>query len=254
MGFFRLLLLKHYFLIITSQLIANHMTEDVYGKALHDFYTHGHADELILHTSYGDIESMPIDWFFRDEEDFPELERIALGNARGSTLDMGSGTGSHAVYLHEQGIDVWAMDSSLYCVHIMQQRGLTQVKHQSLWDPDHQRYDTILMLMNGIGLVGDLEGLSHFLEMAKSSLRPGGSILFDSSDLSYLYPDQDIMQHPDLGEIQYQYEYQGIRGDAFSWLYIDFTSMLKMAQAAGWRVRLLYEDPHAQYLASLSLY
>jgi hypothetical protein len=226
---------------------------DVYGKALYDYYSQGHAEELILHTSYGETEHMPVDWFFRDEEDFPELERIALGAVRGKTLDIGAGTGSHAIYLYENGIDVWVMDSSAYCVMIMKERGLSQVKHQSVWLADGQRYDTLLMLMNGIGLVGTIDGLIRFLDIAKSYLNPGGCLLFDSSDLSYLYPDHDIMQKPELGEISYQYEYCGQLGEPFTWLYVDFTNLQRLARNAGWKARLLYEDPYAQFLAKLTL-
>lgn len=228
--------------------------DDVYGQALYDFFQHGQAEKLVLHTSYGLVEKMPVDWFFREEEDFPELERIALGKVKGKTLDIGAGAGSHAVYLYDRGFDVFAMDTSRYCAKIMKQRGLPNVLHQSVWHPIHQRYDTILMLMNGIGLVGDIPGLKRFLDLAKDLLKPGGHILFDSSDLSYLYPDKNIYEHPDLGIIQYQYKYRAIAGEPFFWLYIDFATLERIASDQGWKARLLYEDSYAQYLGSLSLY
>ena len=44
-----------------------------------------------------------------------------------------------------------------------------------------------LLLMNGIGLCATLEGLQHFLQHAKGLLQAGGQLLFDSSDVAYLY-------------------------------------------------------------------
>jgi len=248
------LLQQVFFLFKNYPMSRDEFADDVYGKALYDYYQHGQAEALILHTSYGLKENMPVEWFFRDEEDFPELERIALGKVRGTTLDIGAGVGSHALNLYQRGINVCVMDNAWHCAKIMEQRGLPNVLHQSVWHPVYQRYDTILMLMNGIGLVGDISGLKRFLDLAKGMLKPGGQILFDSSDLSYLYPDKNIYQHPDLGIIRYQYKYRGMAGEPFLWLYIDFATLTYIASDKGWKARLLYEDPYAQYLASLSLY
>lgn len=227
-------------------------TSDVYGLALYDYYRYGKADELKLHTSYGEIEVMPVDWFFRDEGDFPELERIALGMAQGATLDIGAGAGSHAVFLYDKGVAIHTLDTSDYCVKIMRERGLPNVLHQSVWQPLPRRFDTLLLLMNGIGLVEDLSKLRSFFKIAHDRLNPGGRILLDSSDLSYLYDDQDVFARPELGKIQYQYEYRGVKGAKFSWLYVDFRTLKQIAEEEGWNARLIFEDTYAQYLAYLS--
>jgi hypothetical protein len=227
--------------------------DDVYGRALYEYYSSGKAASLLLHTSYGEKEKMPVDWFFRDEEDFPPIEMSALAQCRGKVLDIGAGVGSHAVYLHEMGLEVETMDNSAYCVRIMQERGLSNVWYQSIWQKLEQQYDTLLLLMNGIGIVGKLEGLRKFLHSARDLLLPGGQILFDSSDLTYLYPEMDIHQHPYLGEITYQYEYRKKKGQPFQWLYIDPKNMEKYAHEAGWDMEILLHDHNDQYLARLSL-
>ena len=229
----------------------HHEYEDVYGRALYDYYSSGEAATLYLHTSYGILEEMPVDWFFRDEEDFPSLEWKALKLAQGKTLDIGAGVGSHAVYLNNKGIDVWALDNSPYCAKVMKARGLNQVLCQSIWDSLPNSYDCLLLLMNGIGIVNDIEGLRKFLRLASKILNPGGSILFDSSDLTYLHPDLDITLFPYLGEVLYQYEYKGQKGQAFSWLYIDPKTMRKFANEAGWSMEVIYTDDKDQYLARL---
>lgn len=229
----------------------SYRTSDVYGQALYDYFQQGEADKLILHTSYDRVEEMPVDWFFRDEEDFPPLEMTALEACRGKILDIGAGVGSHAVFLYEMGKEVHCLDQSTLCVEIMKARGLNPVYQQSLWEPLPHRYDTILMLMNGIGIVGNIEGLRKFLRIAHSLLLPGGQIIFDSSDLSYLYPDIRHSYNPYQGEISYQYEYKGMKGQWFSWLYIDPASMQKVAEEEGWKLRILAEDHNDQYLGKL---
>jgi len=224
---------------------------DVYGRALYDYFLNGKAENLYLNTSYGEVEEMPVDWFFRDEEDFPELEVRALNAASGKILDVGAGVGSHAIYLHEQGKNVDALDLSPFCIEIMKQRGLSQVYHQSFWEPLPTKYYTLLLLMNGIGIVNNLEGLRKFLTQAKEWLLPGGQILFDSSDLSYLYDDIKLNQYPYKGEIQYQYQYRGQKGEWFSWLYVDQQTMSRFASEAGWHMQILTEDNNDQYLARL---
>lgn len=224
---------------------------DVYGRALHDYYRRGYASKLKLYTSYGKREIMPVDWFFREEEDFPELEWKALEKVKGSVLDIGAGAGSHAVYLADHGYEVHTLDSSAFCARIMRERGLPFVYQQSLWEPIDKRFDTLLMLMNGIGLVGRLEGLRHFLAYSRRLLRPGGQIIFDSSDLSYLYPEQKLSLYPYLGEIYYMYEYQGKKGRPFNWLFIDPQTMKKYAAESGWKMNIIFEDSQEQYVAVL---
>ncbi len=232
--------------------ILSTSSTDIYGKALYDYFTQGEASPLLLHTSYNVVEEMPVDWFFRDDEDFPPLELHALEAAHGNILDIGAGVGSHAVYLHDQGKAVSCLDSSPYCIDIMKQRGLPLILEQSIWDGMEQQYDTLLLLMNGIGIVGTLEGLRKFLQLAHQWLLPGGQILFDSSDLSYLYEDIKLSLHPYQGEIRYQYEYQGNKGEWFSWLYIDAHTMKMYAEEAGWKMQVLEEDANDQYLARLT--
>lgn len=226
-------------------------SSDVYGLALYEYFIHGEAAPLYLHTSYEVVEEMPVDWFFRDEEDFPALELRALETAHGKILDIGAGAGSHAIALYEQGKEVHVLDHSLYCTQIMRSRGLSKILCQSIWKAVPEKYDTLLLLMNGIGIVGTLEGLRKFLLQAHDWINPGGQILFDSSDLSYLYEDIKVQQYPYKGEIQYQYEYQGKKGEWFSWLYIDTQNMRKIARECGWKMEILEEDHNDQYLAYL---
>lgn len=231
------------------------MHRDVYGEALDDYFIH-HEEKfpLVLHSSYGDQDEMPVEIFFRDAADFPELEFIGLSLCDGRVLDVGAGVGSHSLYLQERGFTVDALEISQTACHIMQQRGVQQVICADFYQYQGQHYDTLLFLMNGIGIAGDIDGFKKLLEHSKSLLTEKGQLIFDSSDISYLYQDYNIKKPAHyFGEIQYQYEYKGQRGNLFKWLYLDQNLLIKMAHEMGWVVQILYEDENDQYLVRMEL-
>lgn len=228
------------------------MAPDVLGSALHDYFLGNTHDKLMLHTSYGDLEEMPIDVFFREPEDFPELEHIALALCDGRTLDVGAGAGSHALYLQERGFDITALELSPLAGSVMHRRGVRNVLQGNFFNYHEGSYDTLLFLMNGIGLAGTVAGLSTLLQHCRALLRKGGQLLFDSSDISYLYADGSVEKpHGYQGEIHYQYEYKGLTGEPFNWLFIDQEMLTRIARAEGWVVQVVFEDGNDQYLARM---
>ncbi len=229
------------------------MHEDIYGKALLNFARGKNGGTLMLHTSYGDTEEMPIEIFFREDNELSELEEIALALCDGKVLDVGAGAGIHTLYLQKQGIQVEALDISKRACKCMKIRGVTHPIHHDFFTlPPTSKYDTLLLLMNGIGLAGELKMLKNTLQQAEKLLNPGGQILFDSSNIQYLYEDYGI-EKPKyyFGEIEYQYEYKGERGIPFKWLFIDQESLIKIADEENWLIQFLYEDENDQYLVRM---
>lgn len=229
------------------------MHRDVYGEALAEYFEKEElSSPLLLHSTYGDIEEMPVEVFFRDSEDFPELEFIALSLCDGKVLDVGAGVGAHALYLQEKNFDVTALEISQTACNIMQQRGVQKIVQQDFFDLADQQYDTLLFLMNGIGLAGSLDGFRELLAHSKKLLSEKGQLLFDSSDISYLY-DEFRIQRPEyyFGEIGYQYEFNGIKGEPFKWLYLDQKTLIKVAHEEGWVVQILFEDENDQFLVRM---
>ena len=225
---------------------------DVFGNALTDFYLHGEADTLWLHNSYSDIEEMPVDIFFRTEDEMPPLEHYALSRCYGDVLDVGAGVGSHALILQELGHKVTAIDISASAVKIMQQRGVKNAIVQEFFTTT-EKYDTLLFLMNGIGLTGTLPGFVDFLQKAKNLIHPDGQLLFDTSDISYLYEDLEKPKNQYFGEVNFCYEYKGQKGNWFNWLYLDQETLAHTAHQNGWKLDVLFEDEDDQYLARLKL-
>lgn len=225
---------------------------DLFGNALSDFYLNGNAETLWLYNSYGGPEEMPIDIFFRNEEEMPTLEHKALSLCYGSVLDVGAGVGSHSLILQELGFDVTAIDISPNAVDIMKQRGVKKAFEQDIFTST-QKFDTLLFLMNGIGLTKSLKNFRSFLDKAKELINPDGQLIFDSSDISYLYEAISEPTHDYFGEVGYCYEYKGQRGTWFNWLYIDQSNLIRIAKEKGWNCEIIFEDDQDQYLARLKL-
>jgi len=227
---------------------------DVYGEALNDYYNKQFTEDLILHTNLSETEEMPIDLFFRGEDDFPDQELIALALCDGKVLDVGAGAGSHSLYLQERGMDVTALEISPQACEIMKLRGVKSIIQEDIFTYHQDKYDTLLFLMNGIGLAENIEGLKRLFEHCKTLLNPGGQLLFDSSDISYYY-NAGLQKPTDhyYGEINFQYEYKGQKGKPFGWIYIDQDELIKIGNSMGWVVQILDEDDHYQYLVRMEL-
>lgn len=229
------------------------MNRDVYGEALHDYFQDGAlSSPLMIHNTYGEPEEMPVEAFFRTAEEFPELEFIALSLCDGKVLDVGAGAGAHALYLQQQGFDVSALDVSAIACRIMQQRGVQQVVHGDILELQDQRYDTLLFLMNGIGLAKTVDGFRELLAHCKTLLTAQGQLIFDTSDISYLYEDYKVPRPTHyFGEIGYRYAYKGQHGDPFKWLYLDQETLIGIAHEENWVVQILFEDETDQYLVRM---
>lgn len=226
---------------------------DVSGAALHDYFWGKRPGKLWIINQYGPKEAMPVAIYFRQYNDMPLLEQTALQHCKGKVLDIGAGAGSHALWLQQKRLDVTAIDTSAKAVEVMQHRGVKNALHQNIFNYTHAAFDTLLLLMNGIGLVNTIPGLKLFLQHAKQLLSPGGQLLFDSSDVAYIYDGKQLPLQHYYGEIAYRYEYKKQKTDWFTWLYIDKQLLRAIAVAEGYTVKMLAEDEYGQYLVRLKL-
>lgn len=233
--------------------------KDPMGAAIADYYKNNRASKLRVFSSQFDEDEIPVPQLFRTFEEMPPLEQTALNLAQGRILDCGAGSGCHALALQQMGKDVQAIDISPLSVEVMQQRGVKHAYCVNLFDENYlQKFDTILMLMNGSGIIGKLENMRDFFTKMKQLLNPGGSIYMDSSDLRYLFEEEDGSFLMDLagdyyGEIDYRMQYKQVKGEPFDWLYVDFQTLAYYASENGFNARLVQEGEHYDYLACLRI-
>jgi SAM-dependent methyltransferase len=224
---------------------------DVLGQAIFDSYNNLPTGKLWINNKYGLKEEMPIATYFRTEEDMPDIEFMALEQCRGKVLDIGAGAGGHSLLLQDQGLAVIALDISPLCVKVMTERGVTNTIGGDIFTYNEGQYDTLLLLMNGIGLAGTIVQLKHLLLHLKTLLNKDGQILFDSSDIAYLYKG-NLPRQGYYGEIQYQYSYKKLKTEWFNWLYVDEHTLQKIAIETGFNMEVLIEDEFGQYLTRLT--
>lgn len=228
------------------------------GTAIADFHTKGKASRLRVFSSQFDEDEIPVGQLFRGEKQMPTLEKLALKLATGRVLDVGAGAGCHSLALQEFKHEVCAVDISPLSVEVMTLRGVKDARQVDLFDESFdEKFDTILMLMNGSGIIGKVERMAQFFSRIKQLLNPGGFVLMDSSDLKYLFEDEDGSYAIDLagayyGEVDFQMQYKAIKGDTFDWLYIDPQTLAFYAEANGFECEVLRQGSHYDYLAKLS--
>ena len=225
--------------------------KDILGRAIYDFYLKKSKTTFSIHYRNHEPDEMPIDVFFREGDDTPVIEQYALSLVKGTVLDVGAGAGVHSLELSKNGYAVTALDYSKECVKVMSDRGVKNVHNGNIFHWDNgEKYDTILLLMNGIGLARKLKDLVKTIDVLKLKLNPGGQILFDSSDLSYLYENVPKPTHY-FGEIESKFEYNGLMGDWESWLYVDPYTMIDICEKAGIDIEIIVEDDTGLYLAKI---
>ena len=233
--------------------------KDPMGSAIADYFNKGRAAKLRVFSSQFEEDEIPTEQLFRTFDKMPTLEQEALRLASGKILDCGAGSGCHALALQDMGKDVEAIDISPLSVEVMQKRGVHQAYQINLFDENYlQKFDTILMLMNGSGIIGKLEKMSVFFTKMKQLLNPSGCIYMDSSDLRYLFEDEDGSFLIDLtagyyGEIDFRMQYKQIKGEPFNWLYVDFQTLSYYAAENGFKAELVKSGEHYDYLARLKM-
>ncbi|WP_279148707.1 class I SAM-dependent methyltransferase [Segatella bryantii] len=229
---------------------------DAMGRAIAEYNNTHKAGKLRVFSPMFDEDEIPVEWLFRTYGEMPKWEQQALDRAQGRILDVGAASGCHSLVLQEQGKNVVAIDISPLSVEVMVQRGVKHAIEQDFFAVTEQ-YDTILMLMNGIGIVGTIDQLPDFFEHLKRILAPGGQLLCDSSDISYIFEDEDgFIEYPEdsnyFGELTYRMQYKDTVGEPFPWLYIDAQTLGDAAVKAGFDFEVLAEGDHYEYLARIT--
>lgn len=231
--------------------------KDLFGQAILDFQTNNSPEDLQTETSISEADEMPVAYLFRAFDQMPLLEQTALELAKGKTLDVGCGAGSHSLHLQNKGLEVTAIDISAKAIAACQLRGLKHARMQHVLAIQNETFDTILLLMNGTGIFRTLEELPTYLQKLQSLLNPNGQILIDSSDLIYMYDENEdgsysIPAEGYYGELTFTVSYKGLTEAPFPWLYLDYNTLQRAAQAHGFQCEMLVEGDHYDYLARLS--
>ncbi len=230
--------------------------KDLFGKAILDFQTHASPEDLVTETNITESDEMSVAYLFRSYAEMPKLEQKALQLAKGNILDIGCGAGSHSLYLQEKGFHVTSIDISENAIQACQLRGIRNARAQNVLEVQNEKYDTVLLLMNGTGIFGTLAHTSKYLQHLKTLLNPNGQILIDSSDIIYMFDEEEdgskwIPGDGYYGELTFTISYKNETEASFPWLYLDYNTLQNAAAANGLQCELVLEGDHDDYLAKL---
>jgi len=234
------------------------MQHDIFGEAITAYFNTKQEQIITVSNQDFDDDQIPVSYLFRTYTQMPKIEQKALQLAKGAILDVGCGAGSHSLFLqNEKKLNVVAIDTSIGAIDICKKQGIHQTYTENFYD--HQgKYDTLLLLMNGSGIIGKLDQLNTFFNKTKELLNPNGQVLIDSSDLIYLFENEKGEYWIDAkkgyyGELTYQISYNHKSSEVFDWLYIDFNTLKRACQINGFECELVLEGEHYDFLAKLSL-
>tara|TARA_R110002072_G_scaffold108026_2_gene234671 strand:- start:74454 stop:75170 length:717 start_codon:yes stop_codon:yes gene_type:complete len=231
--------------------------QDILGKALLDYYFGNYSEDIITETNISEEDELPLPYLFRDFSEMPSIEQKALDLATGKVLDVGCGAGSHAIYLQNKGLEITAIDLSPGAIEVCKLRGIKDAREQNVLDLKNEKFDTILLLMNGTGIFQKLKYVSEYLTHLKRLLSVNGQILIDSSDLKYMYDSEEnggiwVPQDHYYGELEFTMQYKGEKSEPFPWLYIDEQRFEQLCLAINLTFEIVARGENLDYLAKLS--
>jgi 2-polyprenyl-3-methyl-5-hydroxy-6-metoxy-1,4-benzoquinol methylase len=233
--------------------------DDPIGQAVFDYHFNSINQPIVVHSDDFDDDTIDTDYLFRTYKQMPAIEKKALNLCKGSILDVGACAGAHSVYLQDKGFEVTSLETSELCCEVLKNRNLRNVIHQDIFKFSNQKFDTILLLMNGTGIAGSLSGLEVMLHHLKTLLNPEGQILIDSSDLIYLFEQEDgsalvnISGDSYYGQLTFQTEYKNWKSQPFSWLYVDLSNLEDAVEKNQLKIKKIFKGQHYDYLAQITL-
>lgn len=225
--------------------------KDIFGEAAKAYYFNEDQTPITVKSPDFDDDTIPVAYLFRDYAEMPVLEQAALEMCEGTVLDVGCSVGSHSLYLQKKGLEVTGIDISEASVEIAKKRGFSQAQVQDFYKMENGRFDTLLFLMNGSGIIGRTENLPKFFQQCRKLLTENGKILMDSSDLIFLFDEEPEIFEEYYGEMQFQISWKDHSSEAFDWLYIDPETLKKAAEDNNFHCTIVKEGEHYDYLAEL---
>jgi SAM-dependent methyltransferase len=230
-----------------------------HAAAMQAYHRGKHDAVLVVYDDF-ERDEVPVSYFFRGPNQFPPLELLALELCRGRVLDVGAGSGCHSLALQSRGLEVTAIEILPSMVRILEERGVRDARVATWMDIQAEPFDTVFMMMNGLGLTETLAGLRGFLSEARRLVRRGGQVLADSTDVRVrLDPEAGrtgVLERADgryVGELHFQIEYGGDKGEPFPQLYVDANTLIHHAREEDWSCEIVRDpDEYGHYLARLT--
>ncbi len=225
------------------------------GKAVLDYLNGEFEPDIVVTSDWAADDVLPVPYLFRAYDEMPTWEQKALDLAEGRILDVGAGSGCHSKILMDRNKKVQAIDISEGAVEAMKNQNIDA----SLIDfyKVEGKFDTLLFLMNGLGMAKTPSGLIELLEKCKTLLSEGGQVLFDSSDLMFMVDSPEefegLHEHEYYGTLAYQMHYDDQHSEEDLWMYVDSETVANACYLLDMKYEKLIEGEHYNYLGRITL-
>ena len=232
--------------------------KDLMGRAIWDYFYQENPEDLQTETSISELDDLPVSYLFRNYKEMNALEQKALDLSFGKVLDVGAGAGSHSLYLqNKRNLEVTALDISPKSIEICKARGVKNAVCEYFLKFSDSKFDTILLLMNGTGIFQSLKNVDQYLQKLKNLISENGQILLDSTDILYMYDQDDdggvlVPATGYYGELDYYIHYKGESELPMKWLYLDFNTLKNAAIVNGFKIQKIKQLDDS-YLAKLTV-
>jgi SAM-dependent methyltransferase len=227
------------------------MAQDVLGSAIESYFLNNDDTPIRVFINKNEEPEMYPNVFFRSYKKMLKYEKISMSLCRGKILDIGCGAGCHALYLQGKGMEVTAVEISRKSSEVAAARGVTQVINEDWRNLKLKNFDTVLVLMNGMGLADSPSELKVMLRKLKGFLNNTGSIIIDSTDVTYAKADWPMLDSEYFGKVQFELKYKG-KTQCFPWLFVDFETAVKTARSVKLNVDVLERARNGHFLLRLS--
>lgn len=231
------------------------IAKDPIGAAIKDYWENGTAPLIDVVINNERDDPMPPSIFFRNFQHMKGYERMALKMCKGSVLDVGAAAGCHSLILQKRNLDVTALEKSKWACEVMTARGVKRILNENIFNLKGIEYNTILLLMNGLGMGGDEKGTLKLLKHLKKLLAPKGMIIGDSTDILYsTMKAEEVFEEGEnyYGQVEFKLSYKKVKGEPFNWIYLDPALLADLADKAGLTCNIIYRDDNFHYLAKLT--
>ncbi len=204
---------------------------DLLGVALSDMLK-GVKGDFIFYYSGNKSSVHDISRYLRTVRQLAPLEKLLIDEARGRILDIGCATGYYLPALMKRG-EAYGIEISPKLVAIAKKKGFRNCFQGDIFSfLSQNKFDTITLLENNIGLGGDLSGTKKLLKKIKSLLNDGGQILIDARNID----DRDYFK------IKLTPSWRGKKGEEFGWISFNKKYLMSLLKKNGFTPMIIGSD------------
>lgn len=236
--------------------------QDAYGRLLQAHHRGEEVREIVERDDgYIDVTGGPHAYFAPFEE-WPRHQREAMEHVRGRVLDVGCGAGRVALHLQERGHEVLGVDNSPLAVQLCRERGVRRVELLPATRLSRRlgTFDTIVMMGNNFGLVGNPRRARWMLRKFRNMTSPEGRIVAETRDV-YRTNEPDHLAYHERnrrrgrmpGQVRIRVRFHAYATPYFDYLMVSREEMEGILEGTGWRAQdyLESEEVAGVYVAVL---